>query len=245
MPLRLRLPGKRTRWRAACPPPHQEEFMADSSAATLPSIPRLILIPGLITLAVTIIRLMGELRHLSPVLFNSQAGGAGALVGIAWLAPIFGIYFGLKLERSGAGPQRPGKALGLAILGLIVMAAGLFVAVAPVLRFPGKQLVGYLLTAAGGGIILPAWPSMFRVLLAYGYAARIPVVIIMFLALRGHWGTHYDAIPPFYHGPLDLWPLYFRIAVLPQMISWIAFTLTTGTIFGAIVAWAARREKAA
>ena len=37
-----------------------------------------------------------------------------------------------------------------------------------------------------------ARPALCKLLIAYGLGARIPVVIIMFFALRGHWGTHYD-----------------------------------------------------
>ena len=56
------------------------------------SIKKLILVPALITLAVTLLRLTGELMHWSKALFNPAAGGGGALVGIAWLVPVFGIY---------------------------------------------------------------------------------------------------------------------------------------------------------
>lgn len=66
----------------------------------------LILVPALISLGVTILRLVGELKNWSPLLFNPEAGGGGALVGIAWLVPIFGIYFGLKLAK--LNPDAPG-----------------------------------------------------------------------------------------------------------------------------------------
>src|SRR3990172_10555561 len=65
---------------------------------------RLIIIPSVITLFVTLFRLTGELRHWSTVLFNPAAGGGGALIGISLLVPIFGIYFALKLSAAGTGP---------------------------------------------------------------------------------------------------------------------------------------------
>jgi hypothetical protein len=34
-------------------------------------------------------------------LANKQAGGIGALIGISWLPPIFGIYFARRLMRAG------------------------------------------------------------------------------------------------------------------------------------------------
>jgi hypothetical protein len=52
----------------------------------------LILVPAIITLAVTLLRLAGELLRWSPTFFNREAGGPGAIVGIVWLVPVFGIY---------------------------------------------------------------------------------------------------------------------------------------------------------
>src|SRR5258707_14938856 len=73
------------------------------------SIKKLILVPALITLAVTLLRLTGELMHWSKALFNPAAGGGGALVGIAWLVPVFGVYFGLKLAGAGLAPAAVGR----------------------------------------------------------------------------------------------------------------------------------------
>ena len=42
------------------------------------SIKKLILVPALITLAVTLLRLTGELMHWSKALFNPAAGGGGS-----------------------------------------------------------------------------------------------------------------------------------------------------------------------
>src|SRR5260221_9558181 len=80
------------------------------------SIKKLILVPAVITLAVTLLRLAGELMHWSPALFNTAAGGGGALVGISWLVPVFGIYFGLKLASAGQAPAAAGPAIGYSVL---------------------------------------------------------------------------------------------------------------------------------
>ncbi len=82
---------------------------------------RLILVPAVITLAVTLLRLIGELQGWSPALFNRNAGGGGALVGIAWLVPVFGAWFGWKLGKVGAFPGSLGRALGLVILALAIL----------------------------------------------------------------------------------------------------------------------------
>jgi hypothetical protein len=61
---------------------------------------KLILVPSLITLGVTILRVVGELRDWSPLFFGKEAGGGGAIVGISWLPIFFGIYFALKLGEA-------------------------------------------------------------------------------------------------------------------------------------------------
>lgn len=84
-------------------------------------IKRLIFIPGLVTLAVTGARLAGELLHGPRRFFNSDPGGPWSVVGIIWLAPIWGIYFARKLAANGQGPQSPGRALGFAVRGVMVV----------------------------------------------------------------------------------------------------------------------------
>jgi len=61
------------------------------------SISKLIIIPAVITLGVTILRLVGELAHWPTPWFSAVAGGGAAVVGISWLPIIFGPYFALKL----------------------------------------------------------------------------------------------------------------------------------------------------
>jgi hypothetical protein len=68
-----------------------------------PSLGRLIFVPALITLAITLLRLVAEFLSLPSWLASKEAGGVGALIGITWLAPIFGIYFAFKLAGA------PGK----------------------------------------------------------------------------------------------------------------------------------------
>ena len=98
--------------------------------------------------------------------------------------------------------------------------------------------------AVAGARQCAGWPGLFRVLVAYGYAARIPVAILMFFAYQGNWGTHYDGLPP--GAPvLSLWPKYFLFGVLPQIIAWVAFTVLVGSLFGGIAAALARRGKVA
>jgi hypothetical protein len=209
------------------------------------SIGRLILMPAVITLAITILRLVGELQHWSKLLFNPAAGGGAAIIGITWLPIIFGPYFVAKLAAAGEGPSGAGKVIGYAVLGLIIVFGGTFLAFAPKPVFPGKQLLGILLMAAGALLQLVPWGALAKALLAYGYAARLPVAIVMYFAIRGNWGTHYDVLPPGYVGPLEFWGKYLQIALIPQLIFWIAYTMLVGALFGGLWLLIARKKPAA
>jgi hypothetical protein len=195
---------------------------------------RLLVVAALVTLAVTLVRLAGEMAHLSPVLFNRAAGGTGALIGIVWLIPVFGVLFGLHLAGQGAGPERVGKAVGWALLGFAVtLVAGIASAVlAP--NSPPAQLAVFGLGAwIAIFVARRGWPALWRALLLYALAARIPVVLIMFLAIFGGWDSHYAKPRPDFP-PMGHWGLFAWTAVLPQMTVWIFLTVVGGMLFGAL-----------
>ena len=108
---------------------------------------RIILVPALITLAVTLARLAGELLGGSGALFSREAGGKAALVGIVWLIPVFGIYFGRRLARDGERPPSVGKALRFGLLAFAVNVA-LLVAL--------PQLSVWIWMTIAGGMIFAA-----------------------------------------------------------------------------------------
>lgn len=143
---------------------------------------KLILVPAVITLAVTLLRLVGEFLNLPAWLASKEPGGAGALIGITWLAPIFAIYFAYKLA--------------------------------------GKS----------GSLV----KNLAKTLFAYGLAARIPVIVIMGLAIFGEWGTHYDAFPP---DMASMSPTmkFLLGAVVTQIVLWAGiWTTGIGTLVGFI-----------
>ena len=198
-----------------------------------PSLLRLVLVPAILTLAVTLLRLAGELMQWSPSLFNRDAGGGGALIGIVWLIPIFGMYFALKLAAAGAGPVSIGKALGWAALAFVLNTALGFGSFA-VVKSPVAQLGIFTLTSwLAIFVARPAWPALWRVLLAYGFAARIPVLLIMFLAIFGGWDSHYAKPRPDFPA-MGPWGLFFWTALLPQFSVWIYLTVVGGLLFGAL-----------
>lgn len=145
-------------------------------------IKKLITVPAIITAAVTIVRLLAEFGNLPSWLANKEAGGAGAVIGIVWLAPIFAVYFTTKL----------------------IGASGTF------------------------------WKNLVKTLFYYGLAARVPVLLIMGLAIFGEWGTHYDAFPPDFPATSAMGKFLLG-GVVAQLIVWVGiWTVGVGTLVGVI-----------
>jgi len=202
------------------------------------SVSKLVLMPALITLAVTVLRLVGELNHWNPSLFNRAAGGGGALIGIAWLAPVFAVYFAVRLQNEGLGPERAAPAIGYNLLSVVVMVAGIFVFFFGVQRAMRPMIwVGFAIVGASLWVMRRAWPAYWKVMMAYALWARVPVIVVMFFAIQGNWGTHYDIVPP----GGDVWGTnwfrkWFEIGVIPQLFIWIPYTVVLSALLGVIVA---------
>ncbi len=199
----------------------------------------LVLVPGIITLAVTLLRLVGELLHWSPTFFSREAGGKGAIVGIVWLVFVFGVYFALKLLRLGHGPASMGQAIGMPLLALLVLP--LSVVASMKIDFPLRIAVFGVGSIVGLLVAFRGWPALARTLVAYGLAARLPVALIMLVAIFGNWGTHYELGAPGFPEMAPL-PKWFWIGLLPQMTLWMAFTVIMGSFVGGLTALAAGRR---
>ncbi len=219
--------------------------MAEPYSGARPSIMRLIAIPALITLGVTILRLVSELRHWSKVLFDPV--GAGAIVGIVWLAPVFGIYFALKLSAANDVPPSFGRAFVFVIPAAALMFERFFLGrhlLPQATSLRGRLIFLWSLFALAALLTLPAWPRLWKALLAYGYAARIPVVVVMLLALRGRWGTHYDSVPQQFHGT-SLLQTWLWLGFFAQLIFWVGYTIVAGMLFGCVAGAIARAVRRA
>ncbi len=207
------------------------------------SMARLIFVPSIITLAITILRLVGELQHWSSRWFSATPYGAGSLVGITWLAPVFGIYFALKISRAGQRPKSLMRAIGLA-----VVAVGLFlVTVMMGFKLAPKNFLALLIMWWTFAVIVAAlqyagWPALFKSLFVYALAARVPVTAIMFFAMRGQWGTHYDWVNSLfpYSG---FWARWVWLALIPQLTLWVGYTIVVGMLFGILAAAVVRSRR--
>ena len=209
-----------------------------------PNVKRLIMVPALIALAITIFRLVGELAGGSSALFNRAPGGGGALVGIVWLVPIFGVYFAIKLVRQGFGPASEGKVIGLAVAGLVIAGVTTFLVFAllgdPNVSVSFGGAIGQQLGIAIASLVIvlilrKGWPAFFQTMLSYAFASRIPVLTVMLIAMLGDWGTHYELGPPGYP-EMGFLTKFILIALFPQMTFWIMFTMVVGTLCGGIAA---------
>lgn len=208
---------------------------------------QLILWPALITLAITLIRLIGELQGWSKALFNPAAGGGGALVGISWLPFVLGPYFAWKLARDGKGPASAWRTALMALVG-ILLAVGAAVGAQRLGLGPGGFIAAFVVALVVAFVPFSSWPELGKTLFAYALAARVPVAVVMLIAIFGNWGTHYDVLPPnpppnlVALGPLGRW---FFIGLLPQLTIWIAQTVLIGTLLGALVVALAKPRPAA
>ncbi len=215
-----------------------------SSNETQLTVSRLILIPAIISLVVTLLRLAGEMAGGSSLLFNAEAGGPLVLVGIVWLVPIFGIYFALKLSQQGYPPAGLGRLVGVTLLSLVVMivlVVGITAALGPGVL---STSLASLACVVPIWLMCKPWPAFWKVMFAYGLAARIPVVVVMLLAIQGNWGTHYDAPPPDFPEGVAWFTKWVSIGLLPQLFIWIAFTLIVGALFGALALAISRTARA-
>jgi hypothetical protein len=100
--------------------------------------------------------------------------------------------------------------------------------------FPRILIVIWLIMVVAAGIQLPGWPALFKTLFACGFASRIPVVVVMFFAMHGNWGTHYDYVgmPPQFQ--MSFVREFFWLAFFPQLVFWVAFTILIGSVGGII-----------
>ena len=199
---------------------------------------RLVLWPALLTLAVTLLRLVGELRGWSPEYFSRLPGGGLSPLGITWLAPLVGFYFGWRLER--AGVRSPSPAVALRPAGR--RARRRLRSSPPSAGGCCKTVVDRQLRAVGGRLAsswrppaFAAWPALGR--RPAGLRVRGPhsrSSLVMAVAIWKGWGTHYDAAAPRLPGRCRRCGAGSGLGLLPQATIWVAWTMATGAIGGAL-----------
>ena len=201
-----------------------------STSSNTFSATRIVLVPSLIAIGVTLARLTGELQHWPRPLVNPDVCGK-AILGVIWLVPIFGLYFAAKLWRSHP-PSRLSVAIALGAEGLLLKLLGTYV-----MERQGPYLLrmslNFAVTFAGLLLQFLAWPALSKILLAYGYLSRVPVAVVQFLAMRGAGGTHYDALDQDFP-KIGFWPTDLRVAFVPNIFFMEAYTVIVGVLVGCV-----------
>ena len=204
----------------------------------------MILIPAIITLLVTVLRLVGELQGWNDQVFSNVAPGGEqkpGFMGIAYLVPIFGLWFGFKLRRSTGQPPHIGKAALRFLIGAVVLIGGFMACMGlELITLPNKEAPGQptglmysiILIGVTAILLLSAWPKLAITLLLYGLMARIPIVIITYLAIDNGWDSHHVKLPV---GTVLLDEAErFTYLAMPQMTFWLIFTMLVGGLFGCL-----------
>jgi hypothetical protein len=208
----------------------------------------LVLLPAVLTLAVTVLRIVGEVMGWSPGFFSTASGGGMARVGIVWLVPLFGIWFGLRLKRTGNGPAHAGRAVALQLIAVVVYIGG-FAAAGRIDGATHEGIVVQILCMGGAAVVaacisLLAWPALFVVDTVYAMLARLPIAILTWFAVHAHWGTHYEKFGPHDYAGWSDNEAAFWLA-FTQLVFWVPFTAAVGGLFGAVASVLVRRPPAA
>ena len=215
--------------------------------ASVPALPLrpLLLWPTLLTLAVTLLRFVGELQgwvaRASSAAF--PAAGCRRSASPGWLPSWASTSAGacsawasaLPRRRSPSACPRPPSSLARS------WPSWRDASSTP----PGRPTsrCGRWRALAVAGVVFAAWPALGRILLVYACAARLPVVLVMAVAIwRGPAGTHYDLPPPGFPGMLAFGRWCGPVALLPQSTIWVAWTMATGALGGALGWLAASRR---
>ena len=187
-----------------------------------------------LSVAITLLRLVGELQGWPAAHFSRLPGGGLATVGITWLIPLVGLWAGWRLGRAGHRPDSPVRAAWqpLAALAAAWAVAALLGRVAHTGWTSNFLLWAVASLVAVAGAYL-AWPAAAAVLLAYAAAARGFVAAVMAVAIARGWGTHYDAVPPGFPS-MDRLPRFLLLGLLPQMTIWVALTVALGVACAAL-----------
>lgn len=192
---------------------------------------------AVLSLGVTLLRLYGELHDWSSFLFSKEPGGGGSPLGIDWLIPILGIWFGIRLKRGGEGPEHRKRALLVAFVAFVFLVA-CFAYTNPKAPTPSPTVKVAIITVASliaGVVVFSTWKRLGGALVVYAYLAHLPVLVVMYVAMQHHWGTHYEkgfpGLPE-----MEFNTKFLVIAVLPQMVTWIGMTAFLGGFLGQIAA---------
>ncbi len=200
---------------------------------------------GLLTLAITVVRLVMELNGTAP----KDSGGALFWLGISWLPPLVGFVLGRQLMAAGQAPPSRRRALvwplGLFFLAIaiVILNFGFYLREGSTHSFVITVTIGACAWMTAAFVAARTWPALARLTFAYGLWARVGVIAVTLLCLMSGWtDTHYTRFGP------DQKPLLptsnaqaLLYAAFAQLFLWVPMTVLTGAIGGGIAAYVTRR----
>ena len=209
-----------------------------SEVDTVP-IRRLVFWPVVLTTLVSLARLYAEVEGMA----TDQSGGGGVPLGISWLPPVFGAWFGFVMARRGERPKL--RLAGLWFLGAFAVPVGTLLLLAWGKDFAdaseaGQQAVRSIVTTTAivavivAVVALRIWPRLGLALLVYGLCARVFVLILTFVAKVAGWSTHYTKLGPAGF-EVDLAHTMLATGVA-QLGLWVPYTILAGGFFGGLAA---------
>lgn len=189
------------------------------------------------SLGIVALRLLGEFKGWGAPWVGERgrdAGGGGALLGITWLMPIAGVLLGWRLRKRGEHPRKPRRAALLALIGLGLLLLGAWVGVGWITLQEDGVFALMIGATLGGSVAFVGWPALCRQLLVYGFAVRMPIILLTFVAVHLGWGTHLEKP----HPDIPLMPPLRRAIglSLAQAFFWVPATVIFGALAGAVVA---------
>ncbi|MGE0144142.1 MAG: hypothetical protein AB7I19_10615, partial [Planctomycetota bacterium] len=200
---------------------------------------RCVAIPVLVTAAITLLRLFGEVDGW----IDPRSGGGGFWLGITWLVFLFGAWFGLWLHREGSQPKRRPVWL-FALPAMLVIIAAVAWRFGPLLeadrsdatfqRLRESVLMLAVIATSLMALMFFVWPRLALTLLVYGFASRAVVLAVTWYAKDQEWNTHYTKF-----GPPGLefdMATTMQSAALAQLGFWVPFTVIAGTLAGGVFA---------
>ncbi len=204
-----------------------------------------ILVAATMSLFVVLVRLYGEVNSWTPKIFSTEGGGGGSWLGITWLVPLVGFWFGRRLAKNGSRPASTGGAIAWIVAGML-LTGGLAYAcfgtelIAPTGDWRTKGMIAFPGAAVCGLAALRAWPKSYLALAAYGALARIPVLVAQFSAEHYGWHTHFNSGGK--GGPTDHDTVILMLTLAESLLWPFAFTTLVGGIFAALGAATVRRH---
>jgi hypothetical protein len=209
-----------------------------------PSTFRLLRWPSLLTLAISIARLVSEVNGW----LTNASGGRLLPLGITWCIFVFGGWFGWRLARAGSLP-RVARPWAWALVALLAAIGTAMVGFQPLVEADRSDATFALLrqavlntvivTLAGALVMFYVWPRLAWALLLYGLGARATVLAFTWLAKHQGWDTHYTKF-----GPAGIERDSMAETMLSASIAqggfWVPFTIIGGVLVGTLLA---RRPK--